>query len=211
MTVTGVIPVTKARSKIMIDGEFSFVLYRGEIRHYHICAGEDMEEEVYREICETVLPKRAKKRCLMLLQKRDYTEEELRRKLRDGLYPASSIDEALLYVKDCDYVNDRRYCEDYIHCYGGQRSEKRITADLLKKGVDRGMIQQVFGDLREQGELGNEEEIIIQCLKKKHFDFHETDPKKIRKMVSHLQYKGFSFSTISRVLGNLLDMEQDNV
>ena len=84
MIVTDIIPVTKAKSKIYIDQEFAFVLYKGDIRLYHIAVDNEIAYETYDEICEVLLPKRAKKRCLMLLQKKDYTEEQLKRKLRDG-------------------------------------------------------------------------------------------------------------------------------
>ena len=76
MVVTDITEVTKAKSRVFLDGEFAFVLYKGELRLYHIQVGQEMSTEVYEEIIHTVLTKRAKKRCLMLLQKKDYTEEE---------------------------------------------------------------------------------------------------------------------------------------
>lgn len=206
MTVTDIVPVTKAKSKIYIDDEFAFVLYRGEIRLYRIQVNQELPYEVYDEICEVVLPKRAKKRCLMLLQKRDYTEEQLKRKLVEGKYPPYAISEAVRYVKDYDYVNDLRYSESYLQCYGGSRSIRRMTHDLTAKGVDKKVIQEAIEELNQRGELEDEEEIILKCMKKKHFDPEEKDVKKRQKMISHLLYKGFSYSTIQRVLGNSLDI-----
>lgn len=203
MIVTDIVPVTKAKSKIYIDQEFAFVLYKGDIRLYHIALHQEISYEVYDEIREILLPKRAKKRCLMLLQKKDYTEEQLRRKLRDGQYPEYAIDEAISYVKNYDYVNDARYCEAYIHCYASARSIKRITADLLKKGIDKNTIQDAFDELMERGELVDEEELILKCIRKKNFNIRETDTKKRQKMYAHLMYKGFSAPMISRVLGNM--------
>ena len=50
MTVDKIEPLDKRRSKVFIDGDFAFVLYNGEIRHYHIETGGELAEPVYREI-----------------------------------------------------------------------------------------------------------------------------------------------------------------
>ena len=209
MIVTDIIPVTKAKSKIYIDQEFAFVLYKGDIRLYHIAVDNEIAYETYDEICEVLLPKRAKKRCLMLLQKKDYTEEQLKRKLRDGQYPEYAISEAISYVKNYDYINDDRYCESYINCYAGSRSVQRITTDLLKKGVDKSVIKKAFDELIDRGDIVDEEELLLKCIKKKNYDVNEKDMKKRQKMYSHLIYKGFSSSMIARVLGNLQDLSMD--
>ena len=147
----------------------------------------------------TVLPKRAKKRCLMLLQKKDYTEEELRRKLRAGEYPQDSIDEAIDYVKGYHYVDDYRYCKSYISCYGDKCSRQQILSRLLAKGVDKNCILEAYEEVQSMGEVVSEEELIYALLSKKHFDIAAADMKSRQKMYRHLLYKGFSIEGISRV------------
>ena len=46
MTVTCVEPVTKTKSRVFIDGEFAFILYKGELFHYHIVENKEIKEEV---------------------------------------------------------------------------------------------------------------------------------------------------------------------
>ena len=43
MTVTKIEEVTKAKCRIEIDQEFAFVLYKGELRMYHIREGEEFD------------------------------------------------------------------------------------------------------------------------------------------------------------------------
>ena len=147
----------------------------------------------------TVLPKRAKKRCLMLLQKKDYTEEELRRKLRTGEYPQDSIDEAIDYVKGYHYVDDYWYCKSYISCYGDKCSRQQILSRLLAKGVDKNCILEAYEEVQSMGEVVSEEELIYALLSKKHFDIAAADMKSRQKMYRHLLYKGFSIEGVSRV------------
>ena len=68
MLVTQVTELSKSRSIVYIDQEFAFVLYKGELRLYHIKEGQLLSEEDYRTIMQEVLPKRAKLRAMNLLQ-----------------------------------------------------------------------------------------------------------------------------------------------
>jgi len=205
MIVTDIVELTKSRSKVYLDGEFAFVLYKGELRLYHIVIGTELTEGDYDEIIHTVLPKRAKKRCLMLLQKRDYTEEELRRKLREGEYPEPCIDEAITYVKGYHYVDDFRYCMSYISCYGDRYSRQQILSRLLAKGVEKNCIIQAYETSMDKGTAASEEELIRAVLNKKHFDISTADSKARQKMYRHLLYKGFSADCVSRILNESIN------
>ncbi len=200
MIITDIVELTKSRSRIYLDGEFAFVLYKGELRLYHIAVGKELTQEDFDEIMHTVLPKRAKKRCLMLLQKKDYTEEELRRKLRMGEYPADCIEEAIEYVKSYRYVDDYRYCMAYVSCYGDRYSRQQILTRLLAKGVDKNCILQAYEEAIGKGDVASEEELIYAVLAKKHFDISTSDIKSRQKMYRHLLYKGFSAEGVGRIL-----------
>ena len=203
MIVTDIVELSKSRSRVYLDGEFAFVLYKGELRLYHIAKDRELSEAEYEEITGTVLPKRAKKRCLMLLQKRDYTEEELRRKLREGEYPASCVDEAIEYVKSYHYVDDYRYCKSYISCYGDRWSKQQILTKLLAKGVDKNCILNAYEEACSMGDVASEEDLIRDLLKKKHFDISTSDRKAIQKMYRHLLYKGFSAESVNRIFHDI--------
>ena len=201
MIVTDIIELTKAKSRIFLDGEFAFVLYKGELRLYHIIKGQELTVEDYEEIMHTLLPKRAKKRSMMLLQKKDYTEAELRRKLTAGEYPLEAIDEALEYVKSYGYVNDYQYSISYITCYSSKWSRQKITSNLLSKGVDKKCIGHAFDEVCSKGDMISEESLIKGVLVKKHYDAQNADVKAKHKMYQHLLYKGFSSGAIGKVLG----------
>ena len=201
MIVTDIIEVTKAKSRVFLDGEFAFVLYKGELRLYNIRKGEEVMQETVDEILHVILPKRAKKRSLMLLQKKDYTEEELSRKLYDGEYPPEVVEEAVVYVKSFHYIDDDRYCRAYINCYSSKWSRQQITLKLMNKGISKERIKRVLEELQQEGELEDSEELLIHdILRKKHYDFHAADAKTRQKMYQHLAYKGFSSEKIRKAL-----------
>ena len=77
------------------------------------------------------LSKRAKLRCMHLLERRDYTEKQLRDKLRLGKtqYPPEIIDEAIAYVKAYHYVDDARYARQYVECMKVKKSRRQIEQE----------------------------------------------------------------------------------
>ena len=147
MLIESVEPVGKDRSRVTLEDGRSFVLYKGEMRILKLKENTDLSEEVYRNIMETVLPKRAKLRAMNLLKTRAYTEYGLRKKLAEGGYPDSVTDTAISYVKSFGYINDRQYALDYIGEQSLRRSKKELYLKLSQKGIAKEVLDGVFGEL----------------------------------------------------------------
>lgn len=205
MTVTAIMELSATRSKIYIDDEFAFVLYKGELRLYDIKQGEDIQERNYNTIIDEVLPKRAKLRAMNLLTKKDYTVSKLRKKLEEGLYPKHIIDEALEYVEAYHYVDDLRFAEGYITYHEGDRSKKRLEIDLLNKGIDKAVIEKAFLIWEEKGGEDHEEDMILKFLMKKKYNKETMEYKEQQKIIATLVRKGFEFGKVMRVIENNID------
>ena len=199
MVVTDIRDIDKKRKKIYLDGEFAFVLYSGEIREYKISVGRELGIDTYEEIMGTVLPKRAKLRAMNLLQKKDYTEKQLRDKLKEGDYPEEFVDEAISYVKSYRYLDDERYTRDYITYHMSLRSKNRIIQDLQTKGIDRELIINCIDELYDAEDEDLEQEQIKMLLLKKHYD-SEMDLKDKQKIMSFLLRKGYSMELIRKAM-----------
>lgn len=199
MIVTQIIELSKNRSKVYIDQEFAFVLYKGELRLYQLSEGSEIKEEDYREITQTVLPKRAKLRAMYLLQKRTYTEKQLRDKLREGFYPEENIEEAISYVKSFHYVDDEQYALDYLTYNEGRKSLRQIEQDLYQKGISKELWSKTLMLWEENGGKQDEAVMIQALLEKKQYQA-SSDLKTKQKMYSFLLRKGFSADTIMRVM-----------
>lgn len=200
MRVTQIVELSKARSKVYIEQEFAFVLYKGELRLYHIREGEELAEEDYNRILGEVLPKRAKLRAMNLLKNREYTTHQLRAKLKAGFYPEKVIDEALEYVASFHYTDDLRYAVDFISCYENRRSGRRINQDLQAKGIDRDIIAQAWQEWESKGGKQDEQEMIARLLEKKHFDPRTANFKEQQRMYAFLMRKGFQNDQIRRAI-----------
>lgn len=200
MIITEITELDKKRCKVFIDGEYAFVLYKGEIRDYSLKSGAEISESIYDEIMSAVLPKRAKLRAMNLLQKKDYTEKQLRDKLLEGMYPAEIIDDAINYVKSFKYIDDDRYARDYITYHMENRSRSRITQDLLGKGLSKEVISGAMEEIYAEDEGDVEINQIRALLAKKHYDPENCDYKDKQKIMAFLLRKGYSMSLIRKVM-----------
>lgn len=204
MTVTRIEEINNKKSKIFIDNEFAFVLYKGELRLYKIKEGGEIGSKEYSEIMEKVLPKRAKLRSMNLLKARSYTEKQLRDKLFQGGYGSDIIDEAIEYVKSYGYIDDEKYAEDFIFYHRQRKGRKRIELELYQKGIDRKTIREIWERMSEEGEGAEELFVARELLRKKNFDSDKATNKEKQKMSAFLYRKGFDMDIIRSVL--LLDI-----
>lgn len=200
MRVTAVEELSKSRSKVYLDGEFAFVLYRGELRLYHVQEGAELAAEDYSEIMERLLPKRAKLRAMNLLKSREYTESRLRIKLKEGLYPEKAIAEALRYVADFHYIDDLRYAVSYITAHECTRSRRRIEQDLTGKGIGRETMERAWAKWEADGGCQDEGAMIEKLLEKRRYDPENADVKEQQRTYSFLLRKGFSAEAVRRAM-----------
>ncbi|MCI9360461.1 MAG: regulatory protein RecX [Hungatella sp.] len=196
MQVTSIVPLDKQRSKVFLDEEQVFVLYRGERKRYQIEEGNELSEEQYNRILEEILLKRGKERALYYLKDRDRTEYEIRKKLKEGFYPQQVVDQIINFLTEYHFLDDLDFGRRYIETYGNQRSRKRLEFDLLKKGLKQEQIRILLEDCEVC-----EDRQIRAFLQKKGYMPESTTPKDKAKLVAALARKGFSFDAVYRNLG----------
>ncbi len=197
MIVTQTEPLTKTKWKVYLDGKFAFVLYKGELSRFHITQGEELSEEIFVKIREEVIFKRIKLRALHLLNQMDRTEEQLRTKLKQGLYTDDMIDRAIAYVKSFGYIEDNGYAKRFILSRQDSKSRKEIYAKLCQKGIAKEIIERAMEECYEEDE---ELTAIRKLVEKKRFDARNATDSERQKMYGYLARKGFSYDSIRQVI-----------
>ena len=200
--VTGIEELDVKRAKIYLEGEPAFVLYKGEVRELQLKVNKELSEPDYVRVLTEILPKRAKKRALYLLQKKSYTEWKLREKLREGFYPSPVIDEAIEYLKSYHYIDDYAFARDYIFYRKDKLSKKIIEEKLRAKGISKEalylVLQEAYPDKEEEEELQRRQ--ALKLLEKRAYNRESTDTKEQQKLYAFLMRKGISSSVIKQVL-----------
>ena len=188
------LPASKKRKRIRLDTGESFVLYAGEIRRMpELEVDGFLSEETFSHIRNDILLPRAKKRCLHLLEKQDRTRADLYMKLTSSGYPADIADASY------GYVDDRRYAANFIYFHQEKKSRRRLTEDLLRKGIDKEIIEECL----DEALLTSEESKIIRLLEKKHYDPSETDAKEKSRIIRFLLGRGFEYDRVREAMSRV--------
>ena len=190
--------MTKQKYRVVTDEQLAFILYKGELSHYHLQAGRELTEQEFRTIQEEVLIKRAKLRAMHLLTARDYTELQLRNKLEQGEYTQEAVETAIEYVRSWHYLDDQRYMEQYLSGFSGNKSRRQREQELQQKGISKEMIAAFRQKQEDIGETQDETEMILELLRKRCRDPRSADEKEKRRHYAYLMRKGFDSGDIRR-------------
>lgn len=197
MNITKLEALTKTKFKVFLDGEFAFVLYKGELSRYGIKEDGQLQEETYHVIVDEVLTKRAKLRAMHLLEAMDRTESGLRSKLQDNGYPEIAVERAIDYVKSFGYINDERYAFNFINNRKDSKSRREIYALLCRKGIDKEIMDNAFMEVYEQSD---DKEAIRRLISKRHVDVNNCSREELTKLYGYLGRKGFGYENIRQVI-----------
>lgn len=204
---------TSTAYKVHIDGGFAFLLYQKEIDFYGLKEGEELTKELYEEILQETVYRRAKQKALGLLKYMDRTKEELRRKLREASYPEAIIEAAIGYVSEYGYLDDERYAENYINSRKLKKSRLAIETELICKGIEKDLMDKIFSveygadrvswgdeplypeDKKEDPELT----AIKKAVHKKCSRPEELSWEEKQKLIASLCRKGFGYDKIRKI------------
>ena len=133
---------------------------------------------------------------LRLLAVRDYAAKELTQKLVSKGHARDAALAACETLKDCGYLNDRRYAEHtaarLVESKG--MSLRSVAYELQRRGVDRETVQEITQGLDFDPVLR-----IIELLETR-FSRSLADEKGLRRTVAALQRLGYGWSDIQTAL-----------
>lgn len=195
--ITDVIEVNSKKSRVEINYEVEFSLYKSEIRRFHVEKNSRLSSEHYNEIMTELLPKRARERCLNLLSRRSMTQQELRNKLKEGYYPEEIIEQTMRLLISHGFIDDECYADNYIEMNQKRRSIRQIKQNLLRKGIAPDVIVQVLS----KSDI-DEEENIRRLMAKKRMDPENSTEEEKNKFCAYLLRKGYDYDKIRKTVLN---------
>ncbi|MCR5161337.1 MAG: recombination regulator RecX [Lachnospiraceae bacterium] len=175
-TITEVRQYDNKRNKVTLDnGEVTFLLYKGECRRFHLTPGTaagagqtgamagrgeagpgasapELSDADLRSILDEILLPRAKKRVLYYLKNADKTRDQIRRKLKEGWYPESVIEQTFQFLDKYGFADDTRYAEELIGELKGRKSAREIEQKLFQKGIRGDAVREQLGELTQEDE-----------------------------------------------------------
>ena len=198
MTINNIIEFKSNKVKVECE-DCSFPLYKSDIAKYGLSAGE-VSKEVSDEILNEILPKRALDRALKIITGRDMTEGMIKDKLYEDGYPSFITDSVIERLKTERLINDERFIRGFIEGKSSKKSKRDIMIALASKKVNMYLAESIYDELKEEGDLSDEKELIRKLLEKRHYDFANATFEDKQKQIRYLMGKGFDMDSIHSAL-----------
>lgn len=133
---------------ISIDGEYKLTVDADFWFSCGYVSGDEIDEEQYKALAESIFKRRCFNRALNILSRRDHSEKELFDKLAraDGEAAAAS---AVEKIKSLGYIDDERYAVALAKELAERKgkSERAIIAELIHRGIDRNTAENAISSL----------------------------------------------------------------
>lgn len=199
MLVSNIEKYDNRRFKITLNSNLSFLLYGSELKKFHIQEEQNISDTILDEIMNT-LYKRARERALYLLDKTYKTKKQIKDKLISGLYPEMIIEKVILYLEECNLIDDKRYALLYIEYKQKTKSKRLIEQDLYIKGVCKEDISYAFenSDFSDACAISN-------IINKKIKNYDLTNKNEVQKFYRYLIGKGYDYSVVKEALREYMD------
>ncbi len=132
---------------------------------------------------------------LKLITIKDRTKKEIYEKLRQKGYDESTISQEITFLEEYGYINDLNYTQKFINdCVNIKKwGSKRIYSELIRKGIDREIIENLLN-------RDDEEEILMSEFQKRFKDSDLSNIKERRRIFGFFMRRGFKSSSIQYVL-----------
>ncbi len=198
-TVTRMVPKTKNRVQIDLDGQYGFSLSKKLAQEVQL--DEALHEDRISELIERDQQLAAYEQALRLLSYRPRTERELRRRYKQKEWPEQVQEAALDRLKAEGLVDDAAFAELWIE----NRREFRprgawaLRSELGAKGVSRELIEIALEDF-------NEEEAARRAAQEGARRYQHLSPDTFRRRLSaYLSRRGFAYQMISPLVAQHLE------
>ena len=142
-----------------------------------------------------------KGRALKLLAMRDYSRQELERKLAGHEEEPGQLQKALDELQAKGFLDEQRVVDSVLHRRAPRLGAARIRQELQAKGVDAEHVAEVVAGLK-----ASEAERAREVWRRK-FGVTPADAQERAKQARFLLARGFSAATVRRVLA--WDPEED--
>lgn len=165
---------------VMFDDGSEQLLDRQTVEESPYRVGSEISEEQLAALTEASQRRRAKDYALYLLSLRDYSEAELRRKLRDKGY-GDVAEEIAARVAELGFLNDEVYARRLARECRLRKlySRRRTVQELCVRGVRREIAEDAVDEVDESENLTDLQQALA-LLEKKRYNASVTEPMRQR-------------------------------
>lgn len=193
------------RFSLFVEDQFLIGVSDSTLTAFNLKKGVTITPSLFSKILQKEDEWSIREYFIRLLGRRDHARKELRDKALRKNYPVSSIESILNELEEKKYINNAAFAEKYA-CDKFEFNNwgvHKIRAELFKKGVNEGDIDQALAQFGE-AEL---KETIVELIRKNKRKFQRAAPEKRKKKIfDYLLRKGYDSNNILKLMNTLLDI-----
>lgn len=199
MLITAIEERKKGMSALFIDGEYAVSIDAVTLISSGKKTGSEISDEELYSLIEASKLARAKEKALYMIEYRARTRRELEDKLVP-MFGENAAEGAIGRLEELGLINDEDFAREYARSLIEKKhfSDKRAVFELIKKGVDKELAQEVVA------EMDSDPVQQIQALLETKYSRNLNDEKGIQRTVNGLRSMGFSWYDIKDAMSDYL-------
>lgn len=201
------------RVVVYLDGRRAFVVAAAVVATAGLQVGQRLTAGDRERLLEQDAPYRGREKALRLLTLRDYSGQEIRLRLRQEFAP-DIVEEVVAWLLERSYLSDSRFAASYAASKARAGwGERRIAAELARKGVSRRVADEALGQLESvEDEAAKGLKRVVELARRRFGPQLASDPQgAARRLAGFLGRRGYDWDTINSVLRELrADFETEN-
>ena len=146
-------------------------------------------------------PESAETSAMRLLGRRDYSRQELLRKLTGKGFSAAEIEAVLAKFEGLGLLDDRKLARRLVNYYSGEKlwGPQKVFQKLVQRGIPAECARDLIDGEEENGKASERLRKILH-LKSKGQAFHSLSPPEKRRLANYLRQRGYGWNDIWEVL-----------
>lgn len=185
---------TAGRYNIFIDGAYSFSLEEAQLLNEKLKIGLEIDESRLEALKGESDFGKKYARTLDLILRRPRSEKEINDYARKKDWEQEVLNKVKKKLINKGYIDDEKFARFWLNTRKGSVkpiSRRKLQAELLQKGIDRGIVDSVLLDYSDEEELDS----LKQLVDKKRSKYKDQ-----QKLLAYLASKGYSFEKIKKAL-----------
>ena len=203
MLITAIEPRRKSLSALFLDGEFAVNLDTETLLKSGYKLGRELDDEQLHDLIRSSESRRASEKALYLLEHRSHSQKELADKI-SRVTSREAAEAAAQHMVEIGLVNDAVYAKSLAAELLGRRgfSASRVKRELLQKGIDRELVEQILEETAP-----DPVEKIMELIHKK-YGANLDDEKGCRRSIAALQRLGYRWDDIRTALNQFKNEDE---
>ncbi|WP_186431045.1 recombination regulator RecX [Clostridium sp. BSD9I1] len=193
----------KNRVNVYVNEDFLFACSAEIIYNYGLKSGEKIDIDKIKAIIEEDNYIKCKNDALHSIEKAHKTEKQVMQKLLAKGYEKSTIEKAILFLKEYNFLDDSKFADMYVKEKLLSQGRNKIKYSLMQKGLDESLIKEKLQNIDKEKEGDSLER--IGALKYQQLIKREEDTRKIyKKLGDYLMRRGYPWDDVKSFLNRTL-------